>query len=99
LPTPWLNAKRGKKAVKAPQTMVVKKTIIDGGRAFRLRKKLSSMDELSDGATCLFPNLWVMNREHNDRPVQARKRWVKLKWLIRNIPKGGAKALEKLKAR
>jgi hypothetical protein len=40
-----------------------------------------------------------MNREHNDRPVQARKRWVKLKWLIRNIPKGGAKALEKLKAR
>jgi hypothetical protein len=35
-----------------------------------------------------------MNREHNDRPRQTKKRRVKLKWLIRNIPRVGAIAEE-----
>jgi hypothetical protein len=40
-----------------------------------------------------------MNSEHSDRPEQTKKRRVKLKWLIRNIPKGGAKAPEIVEAR
>ena len=64
--------------------------MMDGGRAFRLRKKPSSMEESCNGATCLLPNLLVMNSEHNDRPKQTKKRKVKLKWLIRNIPREGA---------
>jgi hypothetical protein len=40
-----------------------------------------------------------MNSEHSDRPEQTKKRWVKLKWLIRNIPKGGAKAPEIVEAK
>ena len=57
------------------------------------------MGELSNGLTFLFPNFVVINSEHNDRPVQTKKRMVKLKWLIRNIPKEGAKAKDRLKAR
>jgi hypothetical protein len=38
-----------------------------------------------------------MNSEHNDRPEQTRNKVGKLKWLIRNIPRGGAKALESVK--
>ena len=75
-----------------------KKAIRDGGRAFRLRKKPSSIEECNE-VPCFLPNLLVMKSEHNDRPVQNKKRRVKLKWLIRNIPKGGAKAPEILKAR
>ena len=74
-----------------------KKPMIEGGRAFLLSKKPSSMRESCDGAHCLLLSLLVMNSEHNDRPKQTRKRRVKLKWLIRNIPRGGAKALERLK--
>ena len=84
---------------KAPQMKKEKKPMMDGGRAFRLSKKPSSMGESFNGATCLLPNLVEMNREHNDRPKQTKKRRVKLKWLIRNIPRGGAKAPETLKAR
>jgi hypothetical protein len=76
-----------------------KKAIMDDGRPFRLRKKPSSIQEPCNGVPCFLPNLLVMKSEHNDRPVQSKKRWVKLKWLIRNIPKGGAKAPEILKAR
>ena len=73
--------------------------IMEGGRAFRLRKKPSSIEESSKGMTCLLPNLLVMKSEPSDRPVQTKKRWGKLKWLITNIPKEGAKAQERLKAR
>ena len=83
----------------APQMKRGKKATIDGGSAFRLSKKPSSMGELSDEAICLFPNLVEMNRAHNDRPKQTKKRRVKPKWLIRSIPRGGAKALETLKAK
>ena len=72
---------------------------MEGGRAFRLIKKPSSMEQFCNGATCLLPNLLVMNREHNDRPEQTKKRKVKLKSLIRNIPMEGPKAPEMLKAR
>ena len=71
-----------------------KKLMIDGGRAFRLRKKLSSIEESSNGATCLFPNLLVMNRVHSDRPEETKNRKVKLKWLMRNIPREGPRANE-----
>jgi hypothetical protein len=39
-----------------------------------------------------------MNSEHKDRPKQTKKRRLKLKWMIRNIPRGGAKAPEMLVA-
>jgi len=67
--------------------------------ALRLRMKPSSMEESFSGATCLLPSRIVINSEHNDRPEQTEKRRVKLKWLIRNIPRGGAKAPEMLGAR
>ena len=76
-----------------------KKPRMDGGRAFRLRMKPFSMEECPNGATCLLPNRIVINSEHNDRPKQTKKRRVKLKWLIRNIPRGGARALEIVKDR
>jgi hypothetical protein len=98
LDTPLFIAYRGKKVVMAPQMKWLEKPIIDGGRAFQLRRKPSSAEESSSGATCLFPNLLVMNREHNERPTQTQKRMVKLKWLIRNIPKEGARAKEILGA-
>jgi hypothetical protein len=72
---------------------------MDGGRAFRLRKEQSSMEESCNGATCPLPNLLEINSEHNDRHKQTKKRRVKLKWLIRNIPRGGAKAPERLNPR
>ena len=76
-----------------------KKPMKDGSRAFLLRKKPSSMEGSCNGATCLLPNLLVINREHNERPEQTKKRRVKLKWFIRNIPREGPKAPEMLVAR
>jgi hypothetical protein len=72
---------------------------MDGGRAFRLSKKLTSVEKSCKGATCLLPNRLVINNEHKDRPEQTKNRRVKLKWLIRNIPRGGARALEIVKDR
>jgi hypothetical protein len=40
-----------------------------------------------------------MKREHNDRPPQTKKRRVKLKWLMRKIPRGGDRAPEIVEAR
>ena len=57
------------------------------------------MDESTEGALSLFPNLTHMNKEHRDSAVQTQKRRVKPKWLISNIPNGGAKAREILKER
>jgi hypothetical protein len=57
------------------------------------------MDESIMGLTSLLLNLLEMNREHRDRPIQTEKRIVKLEWLMRNIPSGGAKAMEILKDR
>lgn len=44
-------------------------------------------------------NLLEMIKDTKDRTMQVKKRIVKPKWLIRNIPKGGAKAMEILKDR
>jgi hypothetical protein len=41
----------------------------------------------------------VTKREDNERPVQTKKRGVKLKWLISNIPNEGAMAKEIWKAK
>ena len=76
-----------------------KKPIIDGGRAPRLRRELSSLECSCNGTICLFSNGWVMKSENKDRPEQTRNRMGKLKWLIRNIPRGGAMALEIVKDR
>ena len=75
-----------------------KKLMRDGERAFGVKRKPSSMEESRNGATCLHPSLLLMNREHNDRPKQTKKRRVKLKWLTRSIPRVGPKAPEMLKA-
>ena len=83
---------------KAPQMKKDKELMMDGGRAFRLSKVPSSIEEFSNGTICLFLNLIEMNRAHNDRPKQIKKRWAKLNRLIMNIPRGGAKAPERLKA-
>ena len=72
---------------------------MDGERAFRLIRRPSSMEETWNGATCLLPNRWVIKSELNERPKQTKKRIVKLKWLIRNIPREGAKAAETFEAR
>ncbi len=82
---------------KAPQMKGGKKATIDGGSAFRLSKKPSPMGEFFNEAICLFPKLVEMNREHNDRPKQIKKRRVKLKWLIITIPREGAKEAARLK--
>ncbi len=73
-----------------------KKPTTDGANASGLSKKPSSRTDFSGSVTCRVPNLLVMKSEHKDRPIQVKKREVKPKLLIRNIPKGGAKALETL---
>ena len=57
------------------------------------------MEESFNGMTSLLLNKVVMKSEHKDKPEQTKKRRVKLKWLIRNIPRGGAKAPEIVEAR
>jgi hypothetical protein len=64
----------------------------EGGRAFLLRKTLSSTEGSRAAVICLPPNLLVMKRMHRDKPKQIKKRSLKPNWSIRNIPKGGAKA-------
>jgi hypothetical protein len=71
----------------------------DAGRASLLIKKLLAMEESSDGATCLFPNLLIKKKEPKDRPRQTRNRVVKSKRLIRNIPREGPRAKEIFRAR
>ncbi len=73
-----------------------KKPTTDGANASGLSKKPSSRTDFSDSDTCRVPNLLVMKSEDKDRPIQVKKRKVKPKLLIKNIPKGGAKALETL---
>jgi hypothetical protein len=94
-----LIAKRGKKVATVPQVKKEKELMTDGGRAFRLRMGSSFLEGFTKGVMGLLPNRLVMTSEHNDKPEQTKKRKVKLKWLIRNIPKGGAKAPEMVEAR
>ncbi len=70
-----------------------------GGKALKLNKGITSLDGFTVGTLSLFPNLTHMNREHRESKVHTQKRRVKPKWLISNIPSGGAKAREILKER
>jgi len=65
----------------------------------KLMKDVLLADVLSLRWTSLPLNLLEMIKEIKERTMQAKKRIVKPKWLIRNIPKGGAKAIEILKDR
>ena len=89
--TPLLRAYKGKKAVTAPQVIVIKKAMMAGGSASRLKKGCFREDRSAMGRPWPFFNLRVMNRQHKDKPVQTRKRTLKLKgklnWFMRSIPK------------
>jgi hypothetical protein len=61
-------AYRGKKAFIAPQVKREKELMMDGGRAIRLIKDLSSIEESCNGETCLLSSLYAINSEHNDKP-------------------------------
>jgi hypothetical protein len=67
--------------------MLAMKAIMAAGSASRLKKGWLCMGGASNGSTGLFSNLMVMNREHRERPAQAKKRTGKPKWLMRSIPK------------
>ena len=64
-----------------------------------VKNELSSIDESTMGLTSLLLNLQEIKSEPKDRKTQTKKRVVKPKWLIRNIPNGGAKTMEILKDR
>jgi hypothetical protein len=71
-----------------------KKFTMDGGIAFRLRSIPFGGEGSSRGAVCLVFKVRVIKRAHNDRPRQVRKRKLKLKRLMRNIPREGMRARE-----
>ena len=96
LDTPCFRAYKGKKALKLPQIMLSMKAMIEDGSASRLRKGCAFRGSFCDGAAPFFPNFITMKKEHKDKPVHARKRTTKLKWLMRSIPKNGPKAKDKL---
>jgi hypothetical protein len=79
--------------------MKFNKFTIDGGMAFQLRSMPFCGEESSRGATGLLFNLKVIRRAHNDKLRQVRKRKLKLKRLMRNIPREGRRAKEILGAR
>jgi hypothetical protein len=76
-----------------------KKPMVDAGRASRLIKKRLTVKDVSNGATGLSPNLLIMKKETKDNPRETRKRVVKSKRLIRNIPREGPSAKEIFRAR
>ena len=71
-----------------------KKLTIDGRTASRLRIIPFFGEESSRGPRGLLFNLLVIKRAHNDKLRQVRKRKVKLKRLMRNIPREGMSAKE-----
>jgi hypothetical protein len=76
-----------------------RKFTIDGGTAFRLRSMAFCGEGSSGGAMGLVLKLRVIKRAHNDKLRHVKKRNVKLKRLIRNIPREGTRAKEILGAR
>ena len=79
--------------------MWTKKAMMADGMTPRLKMKSSCRDRSSNGSTFLLLNRVVKKREHRDKPKQNKKRGVKPKRLMRNIPKVGARAKEILKDR
>ncbi len=71
-----------------------KKLTIEEGRASRLKKSPPAGEVFSGETVGLLSNLWVINKEAEDRTKQTRKKISKLNWLIRNIPKEGPSARE-----
>jgi hypothetical protein len=95
--TPCFRAYRGKKAAILPQIKLSMKAIRAGGSAPRFSKDWGFRDFWSDAINSLFPNFNVRYKEHNDKPVQTRKRMEKLKLLMRNMPRYGPRAKARLK--
>jgi hypothetical protein len=95
--TPCFRAYRGKKAAILPQIKLSMKAMRAGGTAPRLRKDWVFWDFGSEARDSLFPNFNVRKKEHNDRPVQTRKRIEKLKLLMRIMPRYGPRAKAMLK--
>ena len=79
--------------------MKFRKFTIDGGMAFQLRSMPFCCEGFSRGTMGLVFKLRVIKRAHKDKPRQVRKRKLKLKRLIRNIPREGIRAKEILGAR
>jgi hypothetical protein len=73
--------------------------MIAGGMVSRLKKGSSCLEESAAGSICLFLSRVVRKSEPRDIPRQTKKRRLKLKALMKNIPKAGAKAKDMLKAR
>ena len=82
-----------------PQMKKEKQPMMEGRKALRLKKNSSFVGASCNGTTCLFPSLRVIKSEDMDNPKQTRKRRMKLKRLMRNIPKDGARALATLNDR
>ena len=96
LETPCFRAYKGKKALKLPQMMLSIKAMIEHGSASRLRKACAFRGSFCDGGLPFFPNFIAKKKAHKDKPMHARKRTMKLKWLMRNIPKNGPRAKDRL---
>ncbi len=96
LETPCRKAYRGKKAPRLPQMILIRKAMIDDGSTSRFKKGWFCVGSFITGMPWVFFNLRVMNRVHKDNAVQIKKRTVKPNWLMRSIPKYGARAKAKL---
>jgi hypothetical protein len=96
LETPCFRAYKGKKALKLPQMILSMNAMIEHGSASRLRKGRAFRGSFCDGVPPFFPNFIAKKKAHKDKPMHARKRTTKLKWLMRNIPKNGPNAKDRL---
>jgi hypothetical protein len=79
--------------------MKFKELTIDGGIALQLRRMPFFGGGSSGEAMGLLFNLMVIRRAHNDKLRQVKKRKVKLKRLMRNMPREGRRAKEIFGAR
>ncbi len=96
LEIPCFRAYKGKKALKLPQMMLSMKATIEHGRASRLRKGPAFRGSFCNGTAPFSPNFTAKKKAHKDKPVHARKRTTKLKRLMRNIPRNGPRAKDRL---
>ena len=62
-----------------------------------VKNELPPVDESTVVLTSLLFNLQEINSEPKERTTHTKKRVVKPKWLITNIPDGGANTMEILK--
>ena len=76
--------------------ILIRKAMIADGSTSRFKKGWFCVGSFIAGMPWVFFNLRVMNRVHKDNAVQIKKRAVKPNWLMRSIPKYGARAKAKL---